>query len=114
MKTEQSDGPRRPRRHHLDRRADRLIEEGSTGQPDDLLSTVKLAKWLGTSTQWLEIGRSRGYGPTFIRISPRMVRYRRKDVLKWLAERSYQCTGEYPKCAEQLVAARDPEAEQET
>ena len=114
MKPKSSDGQRRPSRHHLDRRADRLIEDGSTGQPDDLLSTVKLAKWLGTSTQWLEIGRSRGYGPTFIRISPRMVRYRRKDVLKWLAERSYHSTGEYPKCAEQLVTAREEEVEPET
>ena len=102
-----SDGHLRPIRHHLDRRADRLIDEGSNGQPDDLISTVDMSAWLGVSEQWLEIGRTRGYGPTFIRVDTRRVRYRRQDVLEWLAARTYQCTSEYSDCPEQLVAARD-------
>ena len=83
----------------------------SNGQPDDLLSTVDMSIWLGVSAQWLEIGRTRGYGPTFIRIGPRRVRYRRQDVLEWLAARSYQCTSEYSDHPEQPVAAHDAEAE---
>ena len=76
------------RSHHLDRRAERLLEEESDGQPDDLLSTAQLAAWLGVSRQWVEVGRSRNYGPPFIRLSPRRVRYRRRDVLDWLNSRT--------------------------
>ena len=82
------------RRHHLDRRAHALIAS-TTGGPDDLLSTRETADWLGLSTQWLEIGRSYGYGPAFVRVSPRCLRYRRGDVLKWLTERTHACTREY-------------------
>jgi predicted DNA-binding transcriptional regulator AlpA len=83
-----------PRRHHLDRRADLLAEYGD-GNPDDLLKTRAVADWLGVSTQWLEIGRSKGYGPPFVRFSPRRVRYRRGDILKWLKERTYRSTAGY-------------------
>ena len=56
-----------PIRHHLDRRAADLAQEGAAaGEPDDLLTTTEVAEWLGLSTQWLEIGRSRGYGPKFV------------------------------------------------
>ena len=81
-------------RHHLDRRATDLAEKGE-GAPDDLLSTIETAIWLGVSTQFLEIGRSKGYGPPFIRIAPRRVRYRREDVLMWLKSRTHRCTSEY-------------------
>jgi len=113
MKSETSKNKCRPRQHHLDRRAARLFDEGSTGQPDDRRSTAELAGWLGVSNQWLEIGRSRGYGPKFVRIGPRRVRYRRNDVLEWLAERSYQCTSEYPNSAEQLATVHDTATEPE-
>jgi predicted DNA-binding transcriptional regulator AlpA len=76
-----------PARHHLDRWASALAEHGR-GDPDDLLTTPALAEWLQVSSEWLEIGRSRGYGPKFIRLSPSRVRYRRSDVLEWLAERT--------------------------
>ncbi|MBK7362182.1 MAG: DNA-binding protein [Micavibrio sp.] len=54
-----------------------------------------MAKLLGVSTQWLEIGRVHGYGPPFIKLTPRMVRYRIGDVKKWLADRVYHSTSEY-------------------
>jgi hypothetical protein len=50
-----------PLKHRLDRRAAALIEAGGEGDDDDLLSTRAVAHWLGVSTQWIEIGRSRGY-----------------------------------------------------
>src|SRR5262245_22982620 len=79
--------PRREPRHHLDRRVDQLAALGTERSPDDLLTTPAVAEWLGVSTQWLEIGRSNGYGPRFVRLSTRRVRYRRSDVLDWLGTR---------------------------
>jgi hypothetical protein len=83
-----------PRRHHLDRRADELVEDGD-GPADDLLKTRFVADWLGVSPQWLEIGRGKNYGPPFVRLSPRRVRYRREDVLNWLKSRTYRSTAAY-------------------
>jgi predicted DNA-binding transcriptional regulator AlpA len=85
-----------PGRHHLDRRADHLAQEGAAaGNTDDLLDTRTVAAWLGVSTQFLEIGRHRGYGPRFVRLSTRRTRYRRSDVLDWLRERMHAATAEY-------------------
>ena len=83
-----------PAYHHIDRRAGALAA-ASAGAPDDLFATRELADWLGVSTQWVEIGRHRGYGPRFQRIGPRMIRYRREDVLAWLRERTHKSTAEY-------------------
>ncbi len=82
-----------PQKHHLDRRADSLIAAGE-GHPDDLLSTTDLAEWLGVSNQFLEIGRCRNYGPVWVLLSPRCVRYRRSDVIAWLDARTRAHTGE--------------------
>jgi hypothetical protein len=75
-------------RLHLDKRAQDLAAQGSSADADQLLSTADLARWLGTSTQFLELGRSKGYGPKFIRLAPRCIRYRRSDALAWLEERA--------------------------
>jgi hypothetical protein len=56
---------------------------------DELLDSKTLAKdilKLG-SERSLEAWRRRGFGPPFIRVSPRAVRYRRRDVERWLNER---------------------------
>jgi len=84
-----------PEKHHIDRRAQTLIQQGEMGG-DDLLSTPAVADWLGVSIQFLEIGRSKGYGPTFVRVGTRRIRYRRSDVNTWLKERSFCSTAEYP------------------
>jgi predicted DNA-binding transcriptional regulator AlpA len=63
--------------------------------PDMLLDTKQLARWLGVSVPWLEIGRSRCYGPPYKKIGPKSVRYRVGDIRKWLEERSYKSTSEY-------------------
>ena len=84
-----------PKTHHLDRRADAIVAAaGSTAAADALLNTSQVAAWLGVSEQWLEIGRSKGgYGPRFKRLGPRMVRYTRGDVVKWLKGRSRRRVG---------------------
>jgi hypothetical protein len=84
------------RTHHLDRRASAIAEQGQGGS-DDLLSTSEVASWLGVSHQFLEIGRLKNYGPTFVRVSSRMIRYRRGDVLAWLKSRTHASTAEYRK-----------------
>jgi hypothetical protein len=84
-----------PRRLHLDKRAAALAAED--GDPDELMTTVECANWLGVSTQWLEGARSSpaGYGPPFVKISPNIVRYRRADVREWLLARTCHSTSEY-------------------
>jgi predicted DNA-binding transcriptional regulator AlpA len=83
-----------PKHHHLDRRADGIVAV-NVGAEDELLSTRQTADWLGVSTQWLEIGRGKNYGPKFMRVSSRVIRYRRGDVIKWLNTRSHASTAEY-------------------
>ena len=82
------------KRHHLDQRASEIAAV-STGPPDELLTTKEVARWLGVSVQWCEIGRHRGYGPRFCALSTRKIRYRRIDVLAWLETRIHSCTSEY-------------------
>jgi predicted DNA-binding transcriptional regulator AlpA len=80
-----------PRQHHLDRRAAE-IKAATSGADDELLSTVQTAAWLGCSIQWLTIGRHRGYGPPYEKLSHRLVRYRRGAVRAWLDTRTRTST----------------------
>jgi predicted DNA-binding transcriptional regulator AlpA len=85
-----------PQNHHLDKRASDLADRiAGGGDEDELLSTKQIATLLGVSQQWLEIGRTRGYGVPFVRLSPRRVRYRRSDVIAWLKHRTHHATAEY-------------------
>ncbi len=55
---------------------------------DDLLDQRQAAVRLGLpSARTLEAWRHRGYGPPFLRLSPRLVRYRASDIDQWLAAR---------------------------
>ncbi len=77
--------------HHLDKRADALLAaDVAQGDNDDLLTTAEVAEWLDVSQNWLEVGRSRGWGPPFIKIHARCVRYRRGDAKNWLRQRTRQ------------------------
>jgi hypothetical protein len=83
-------------RHHLDRRALDLIELANKDTDDELMATLPVAVWLGVSPEWLEIGRSTGrWGPPYLRLSPRRIRYHRGSVKKWLLERAHRSTAEY-------------------
>lgn len=85
-----------PTYHHIDKRAAEVAARPQGGErPDDLLTTTQLAQWTGLSVQFFEIGRHKGYGPVFVRISSRRVRYKRADVLAWLASRTHASTAEY-------------------
>ena len=71
-------------RLNLDRRAHQIMSAPlADGQnADDLMTTGEVALWFGVSKQWLEIGRCKKhrYGPPFVQISPRNIRYRRDKV----------------------------------
>ena len=75
------------RKHHLDKRASVLADEGE-GDADDLLTSRDVAHWLSVTEQWVECGRLKNYGPPFVRLSSKVVRYRRADVVAWLRSRT--------------------------
>ena len=83
------------RRLHLDKNAAAIADAGRTDHPDDLLTSEEVAKWIGTSTQFVELGRMRNYGPRYTRLSARIIRYKRSDVLAWLESRTHSQTSEY-------------------
>ena len=64
------------------------------GDPNELLSQTEAAPLVGVAPRTLERKRWAGDGPPYIRISARCVRYRRGDVLTWVAERRRKSTGD--------------------
>ena len=78
----------KPRRHHLDQRAAAISELLSGDDPERLMTTPETARLMGVSTSWLQIGRCRNYGPPSIAATPKMIRYRRRDLLAWIEERA--------------------------
>lgn len=54
----------------------------------DLLKTTDVARLLGMSDGTLRAWRARGIGPSYTQMNGHygVVRYRRKDVMAWLAE----------------------------
>jgi predicted DNA-binding transcriptional regulator AlpA len=83
-----------PAKLHIDKRAGAIVDDDE-GRSDEMMSTIEVAAWLGTSTQWLEGARHRGFGPKYLNLAPRMIRYRRGDILAWLESRTHQSTSEY-------------------
>ena len=82
-----------PRKFHLDKRIDSIVD--APGGDDDLLTAAEVAAWLGVSVQWVDIGRSEGYGPPFQKLGDRLVRYHRAKVKAWLLARTHYSTSEY-------------------
>lgn len=70
--------------------------------PDDLLDNEQTADLLGIKPNTLEIWRTKGRGPAFIKLgcakqSP--IRYRRSVVTRWLDEQSFASTSAYSDAA---------------
>jgi hypothetical protein len=103
------DGDGERGRHHKPQLANRIDEvlasPEAEGGDDDLITTLGLANWFNVSAQWVELGRTKNYGPPFVRLGPQVVRYRRGTVKAWLAERQHTCTTEYTKRAAKEVVA---------
>lgn len=56
---------------------------------DDLLGADEAADMLGKGASTMERWRATGDGPPFCRIGKRSVRYRRGDILAWIASRTF-------------------------
>ncbi len=78
----------------LDKRTSGTRRRGATRPQDALLKQRQAASLIGVSERTLECWRSRGGGPPFVKISRRAVRYRRKDIDQWVAERVQYSTSE--------------------
>jgi hypothetical protein len=91
-----------PKRHNLDRHAQKIIAENIDADDDELLTTREVADWFRVSEEWLEIGRSKNYGPKFTRVGPHMIRYRRGDCRKFLQARTHSSTAEYSRRARRV------------
>ena len=76
-------------------KVDSLITSTPEGADDDLLTTQQIAGWFGTSQQWVELGRAKGYGPPYVKLAPGIIRYKRSVVVEWLREREFKRTSEY-------------------
>ncbi len=76
-----------PQNHHVDPHATTVIGILETGDPDDLFEAEQVAAYLRVTISWLNVARSKGFGPPFIKLGPHMIRYRRSDLLKWLRSR---------------------------
>lgn len=57
-------------------------------EKDDLMTEEQVAKLLTVSVSTVKRLRVSGEGPRHIRISTRVVRYRRQDVLDWMRQRA--------------------------
>jgi predicted DNA-binding transcriptional regulator AlpA len=55
--------------------------------PDPLLTTAEVAARLRITPQVVREWRYRGRGPSFIRVSSRLVLYRESEIERFLAER---------------------------
>lgn len=69
----------------VDRAAKEAVRRAAEPLVNAYLDTREAAAYLSLSTQFLEIGRSRGYGPRYIKMT-KAVRYRRADLDAWMSQ----------------------------
>jgi hypothetical protein len=60
----------------------------ATPNPQQLLSRDEIEYEYGLTRRWLELAALTGNGPPFVKISNRMVRYRRGVFEKWVDDRT--------------------------
>lgn len=51
-----------------------------------LLSTAEAADLTGLSSEWFYLARKKGDGPPYLRITSRVVKYDRDDLLGWFRQ----------------------------
>ena len=64
--------------------------------PDRLIDEREAAGFLCYSVRALQNWRVRGGGPRFVKVSARSIRYRRRDLNRWIEERIRSNTSEDP------------------
>ncbi|WP_343031967.1 helix-turn-helix domain-containing protein [Roseovarius bejariae] len=78
-------------------RQNQMNEQASqnlSSRPDRLMTEHEAADMLCYSVRALQNWRHRGGGPRFVKVSARSVRYRSKDLLAWIEERTVAHTSE--------------------
>lgn len=70
------------------------VDDIAADLPAGLLDTRQAAELLGLSPRCLEDWRLRGTGPRFIRLSAKCVKYRPRELARFIAEREVQSTSE--------------------
>jgi predicted DNA-binding transcriptional regulator AlpA len=53
----------------------------------ELLTSEEAARMLGCRECTLALWRHRKTGPAYVRVGGRLIRYRRRDVLRWICSR---------------------------
>ncbi len=61
---------------------------------DRLLSEAEAARFIRYSKRALQNWRVRGGGPRYIKVSPRSIRYRRRDLMAWIEARIQASTSD--------------------
>jgi hypothetical protein len=61
---------------------------------EELLTEQQAAALLGLTVRFLQNRRTRGGGPTYVEISGRCIRYRRRELIRWLDALSKSHTSE--------------------
>ena len=64
------------------------------GDPDALLTEEQAAEFINFTPRFLQARRQRGGGPAYVRVSPRAVRYMRRDLISWAEERRQTSTAD--------------------
>lgn len=72
--------------------ADRRKNQSQTART--LLSRDDVESEYGLTRRWLELAALSGDGPPMVRLSRRMIRYRRDVLERWLDERTVQSTSQ--------------------
>lgn len=62
---------------------------------NELLTCDQAAKQLALSKSTLAKMRLRGDGPIYVKLGPRRVAYREKDLEVWVAKNRFQSTSQY-------------------
>ena len=73
---------------------DKITKQSDPDYLDRLMDERKAAGLLCYSVRALQNWRVRGGGPRFVKVSGRSVRYRRRDLLAWIEERTRSNTSE--------------------
>jgi len=75
---------------------DKITIQSDPDYLDRLMDEREAAGLLCYSVRALQNWRVRGGGPRFVKVSGRSVRYRRRDLLAWIEERTRSNTSESP------------------
>lgn len=65
-----------------------MPEQQTIDTNERLIKEPEAASILGLTTRALQAWRSRGTGPSYVQLSCRAVRYRLKDLAKWIESRT--------------------------